>query len=74
MTYKELDQHLLETMDHEVTDMRQVSWKDLERLHMLASVLTMLWHPAMKERMSDEIPTNTSYLKDAEVKTHNLYS
>jgi len=81
MTYKELDQHLLEQLDKEIEDMRQVSWKDLEKIHMLTSVLDLLWHPAMKERMEHTvIAPNDSYLKEAEVvnatapKTkHHLY-
>jgi len=78
MTYKELDQHLLETLDNEVADMRQVSWKDLEKLHMVASVLTILWHPAMKSRMNHtvtEVTEHGSYLKEAEVTkpVHHFY-
>jgi len=55
MTYRELDSHLLEQLDSEVVDMRQVSWKDLEKLHMLTSVLALLWHPAMKSRMDQTV-------------------
>jgi hypothetical protein len=65
MTYKELDEHLMETLDNEVADMRQVSWQDLEKLHMVTSVLAVLWHPAMKSRMEHKEVQTHHEVKEA---------
>ena len=52
MTYKELDGHLLEELDKIVHSMSSVTWKDLEKFHMVCSCLNTLWHPAMHSRLN----------------------
>ena len=84
MTYKELDQHLLETMDEEVADMRQVSWPDLEKLHKIAAMLDFLWHPKMQERMEQTVIASVEKHIDVEeaqiqepesiLKRHSFYN
>jgi hypothetical protein len=70
MTYRELDAHLMEQLDHEVRDMRKVSWQDLEKLHMLTSVLSLLWHPAMKSRMDQQVQHGVLHHHDTD--HHNM--
>lgn len=52
MTYKELEKHLMEQLDHEVHEIKdKVHWHDLEEIHTITAILSCFWHPAMKTRM-----------------------